>query len=108
MARAAAGGSPAVPGREAGRGASPSRHAGRNGEVSDRAKRKTITKTTPDGFLLHSFPTLLGDLSTIALDRVVLPAPDQAAVTVATKVQRKAFDLLGVDPHKTVPMTATG
>ena len=80
-------------------------------QVSDRAKRKADTKTTADGFAVHSFPTLLGDLSNIALNHVVLPTPHKTAMTSATKptpLQRKAFDLLGVDPHQTVPITVTG
>ena len=80
-------------------------------EVSDRAKHKADTKTTPEGFPVHSFPTLLGDLSTIALNRLTLPTQAKTAITVATEpttLQRQAFDLLGVDPPQTVPITVTG
>ena len=79
-------------------------------DISDRAKRKTDTKTTPEGFPVHSFPTLLGDLSNIALNRVTLPTQEKTAITIATeptKLQRQAFDLLGVDPQQTVPITVT-
>ena len=79
-------------------------------QVSDRAQRKADTKTTPGGFPVHSFPTLLGDLSNIALNRVTLPTQDKTAITIATeptKLQRQAFDLLGVDPLQTVPITVT-
>ena len=80
-------------------------------EVSDRAKHKADTKTTPEGFPVHSFPTLLGDLSTIALNRLTLPTQAKTAITIATEpttLQRQAFDLLGVDPPQTVPITVTG
>ncbi len=80
-------------------------------EVSDRAKDKADTKTTPEGFPVHSFPTLLGDLSTIALNRLTLPTQAKTAITIATEpttLQRQAFDLLGVDPPQTVPITVTG
>ncbi len=80
-------------------------------EVSDRAKHKADTKTTPEGFPVHSFPTLLGDLSTIALNRLTLPTQAKTAITIATEpttLQRQSFDLLGVDPPQTVPITVTG
>ena len=44
-------------------------------QVSDSAQLKAATKPTPDGVPAHSFPTLLGDLSNLALNRVVLPPP---------------------------------
>ena len=80
-------------------------------EVSDRAKDKADTKTTLEGFPVHSFPTLLGDLSTIALNRLTLPTQAKTVITIATEpttLQRQAFDLLGVDPPQTVPITVTG
>ena len=58
---------------------------------------------------MHSFPTLLGDLSTIALSRLTLPTQAKTAITTEpTTLQRQAFDLLGVDPPQTVPITVTG
>ena len=54
-------------------------------EVSDRAKDKADTKTTPEGFPVHSFPTLLGDLSTIALNRLTLPTQAKTAITITTE-----------------------
>ena len=80
-------------------------------EVSERAKRKADTKTNPEGFPVHSFPTLLGDLSNLVLNRVSLPTQEKTAITIATeptKLQHRAFDLLGVDPQRTVSMTVTG
>ena len=79
--------------------------------VSDRARRKAATKSTADGLPAHSFQTLLGDLATLALNQVVLPTEHQTAITVSTKptpLQRQAFDLLGVNPNQTVPITVTG
>jgi len=80
-------------------------------QVSPRARRKAATKTTAEGFPAHSFPTLLADLSNLALNRVVLPSQPQTAIMVSTqpsKLQRQAFELLGVDPNQTVPITVTG
>ena len=80
-------------------------------QVSARARRKVATKTTLEGWPAHSFPTLLGDLATLALNQVVLPTEYQTAIAVSTQPtprQRQAFDLLGVDPKQTVPITATG
>ena len=42
-------------------------------EVSERARHKARTKLTPEGFPAHSFPTLLGDLANLVLNRVRLP-----------------------------------
>jgi len=59
----------------------------------------------------HSFPTLLADLSNLALNQVVLPTQPKAAITVTAKptpLQSQAFDLLGADPNQTVPITVTG
>ena len=80
-------------------------------EVSERAQRKADTKTTPEGFPVHSFPTLLGDLANLVLNRVSLPTQAKTAITIATEptpLQRRAFDLLGVDPTQTVSITVTG
>ncbi len=80
-------------------------------EVSQRAKRRAGTKITPEGFPVHSFPTLLGDLANLALNRVSLPTQDKTAITIATEptqLQRQAFDLLGVDRPQTVSITVTG
>ena len=77
-------------------------------QVSDRAKAKADTKTTPDGFPVHSMKTLLADLATLTLNQVTLPAyPDQGFPMIAqpTPLQRKAFALLEIDPAKIVPST---
>ena len=80
-------------------------------EVSERAQRKADTKTTAEGFPVHSFPTLLADLANLVLNRVRLPTREQTAITIATepsKLQHRAFDLLGVDPQQNVSITVTG
>ena len=46
--------------------------------ISDRAKAKADTKTTAEGFPVHSLKTLLADLATLTLNQVTLPTnPDQ-------------------------------
>ena len=80
-------------------------------EVSERARHQAATKRTPEGLPAHSFPTLLGDLASLVLNQVCLPWQEQAAIAVATKptaIQRRAFDLLGVDPTRNVSITVTG
>ncbi len=79
-------------------------------QVSERARGKARSKRTAEGFPAHSFPTLLGDLASLVLNRVRLPTPEQAAITIATKptrLQRRAFDLLGIDPKQDVSITVT-
>lgn len=67
---------------------------------SPSAKSKAVTKRTDDGAPIHSFQTLLGDLATIAKNRVrpkVLPdAPTFDMITTPTPIQQRAYDLLGV------------
>ena len=80
-------------------------------EVSDRAKAKAKSKKTADGLPVHGMPTLLADLATPALNEVELPAiPDRppAIASRPTKLQARAFDLLGIDPSKTVAMQLAG
>jgi hypothetical protein len=66
---------------------------------SARALKKTSTKRTEDHHPVHSFATLLGDLATIAANRVQPIEGDLPAFTVVTTptpIQRRAFELLGV------------
>jgi transposase len=66
---------------------------------SPKAKAKAQRKRTDEGLPVHSFRTLLQDLSTIAKDRIrpKLPdAPEFEKVTTPTPLQQKALDLLGV------------
>ncbi len=68
-------------------------------ERSQRALKKIATKRSEDNQPAHSFATLLGDLATIAANRVRPIDADLDAFTVITTptpIQRRAFDLLGV------------
>jgi transposase len=63
------------------------------------ARRKAVTRKTDDGFQVHSFQTLLGDLATIVKNHIQpkdkkIPAFD--IVTTPTALQQRAFDLLAV------------
>jgi hypothetical protein len=66
------------------------------------AVRKDRDHRTADGFPVHSFATLLGELATLTRNRVV-PAGvgDEAAFDVLaepTPLQARAFELIGVSP----------
>lgn len=77
-------------------------------QVSDRAKAKADTKTTPDGLPVHSLKTLLADLATLTLNQVALPTQPQhpfPLIAQPTLLQRKAFELLQIEPAKIVPST---
>jgi hypothetical protein len=66
---------------------------------STRALKKTSTKRTADHLPVHSFETLLGDLATIAANRVQpiqADVPAFTVVTTPTPIQRRALELLGV------------
>ena len=67
--------------------------------VSESARRKARRKRTDDGRPVHSFRTLLGDLATVAKNRVAprLPGAEPfELLTRPTELQREAFRLLGV------------
>ena len=79
-------------------------------EVSESAKAKADTKLTPDGLPVHSFRTLLDDLSAMALNQLRLPGHGESLLTVVTtptRVQKRAFELLGVKPDQNVPIRMT-
>lgn len=66
---------------------------------SESAKNKAARKRTADGFPVHSFQTLLADLSTIAKNRIQPRLPDAPAfdkMTIPTAVQKQALELLRV------------
>jgi hypothetical protein len=64
---------------------------------SPAAKRKATTKRTNEGQPVHSFRTLLADLATLARNVVSFgKAGELAMLTKPTKIQQRAFDLLGV------------
>lgn len=67
------------------------------------AKAKDRKKRTPDGYPVHSFQTLLRDLATITMNRVSAGSfslssseAEFSMITTPTKLQMKAFGLLGV------------
>lgn len=75
-------------------------------QVSERAQRKA----TAEGLAVHRFPTLLGDLANLVLNRVSLPTQEQTAITIATEptqLQHRAFEQLGVNPQQVVSITVT-
>ena len=68
-------------------------------QVSARAQRKAARKRTDEDDPVHSFQTLLRDLSTIAKNRVqprTEGAPCFDVVTRPTPLQQRALELLGV------------
>jgi transposase len=68
--------------------------------VSDSAEAKARKKRTEDDFPVHSFQTLLADLGTIVKNNICSTVKGASFVfdkiTVPTKVQQRALDLLGV------------
>ena len=76
-------------------------------QPSDRARHKSATKTSAESLPVHSLPTLLDDLATLALNIMELPDNPEHPFTVATQptpLQSRAFELLGVDPAKMFPV----
>ena len=68
-------------------------------QPSQKAKRKAQTKRTEEGYVAHSFATLLKDLATIARNRIRpkhpgLGAAEFSVQTKMTASQRHAFALL--------------
>ena len=79
-------------------------------EVSERARRKAAIKRTQEDLPAHSFPTLPRDLASLVLHRFRLPKQEQTAITIATEPtarQRRALDLLGIDPTQNSSMAVT-
>ncbi len=69
--------------------------------VSEAAREKARSKRTADGLPVHSFRTLLGDLATVARNRVAPRLPGAEPFDILTRptaLQREAFKLLGVRP----------
>lgn len=72
--------------------------------VSRAAKRKNARRRTDDGVAVTSWRDLLRHLASLTLNTVAFPInPDYAFTVTAnpTKLQKKAFDLLGVKPIRT-------
>ena len=75
--------------------------------TSEQARRKCATRSTAEGLPVHSLSTLLDDLATLALNTVHLPDNPENRFAVATQptpLQRRAFELLDVDPAKMFPV----
>lgn len=68
------------------------------------ARAKERDHETPDGFPVHSFPTLLAELATLTRNRVVPAGADERAaydvLTTPTELQTRAFALIGVTPAR--------
>ena len=69
------------------------------------ARAKERDHRTPEGFPVHSFPTLLAELATLTRNRVVPAGAEAAAafeiLTEPTPLQARAFELIGVSPAAT-------
>jgi hypothetical protein len=68
---------------------------------SDHAKAKDASKAADDGTPLHSFRTLLQDLSTLAYNITHTHLNSEAKIVTTTRptpLQAKAFKLLGLNP----------
>jgi hypothetical protein len=66
-------------------------------QSSAATRRKTLRHSTDDGFPFHSFQSLLQDLGTLSLNLVAtLKNGAFVMCTTPTRLQAKAFDLLGL------------
>ena len=69
-------------------------------EPSDSATRKKVERTTPDGFPVHSFDTLLEELGTLCRNRCRIQADPSGTPftqdTQPTELQARVFELLGL------------
>jgi hypothetical protein len=74
-------------------------------ERSAEALAKEREHRTPEGFPVHSFPTLLAELATLTRNRVVPAGADEGAafqiLAEPTPLQARAFELIGVSPATT-------
>ena len=71
---------------------------------SPSARAKAAGKSAPDATPVHSFHTLLADLSTVVLNDVSIGESESFKLAAApTPGQQKAFDLLGVNPRSMFP-----
>ena len=79
--------------------------------ASPSGKRKANTKCTPDGRVVHSFETLLDDLSSVVLNKVRRPRrPDTslAIVTRPTPDPDQGLRAVGRQPRQSIPIGMTG
>ncbi|MGC1955908.1 MAG: IS1634 family transposase [Gammaproteobacteria bacterium] len=73
-------------------------------ERSEAAIRKQTTGRTDDGLPVHSFQTLLADLATYARIQATTALNEKYIFTLhtrATQIQKRAFELLGINPDRT-------
>ncbi|MCY4589407.1 MAG: transposase, partial [Alphaproteobacteria bacterium] len=78
---------------------------------SPSARRKAQIRETPDGLPVHSFRTLIDDLASVVVNVIRLPGASKERTTIVTrrtKLQSRAFELLEVNPDRTVPINMTG
>ena len=71
---------------------------------SQTAKDKDAAKKTPDGLPVHSLPTLIADLATLARIEAVTAVNENHVFTIYTRptpLQSRAFELLGIKPERT-------
>jgi hypothetical protein len=70
---------------------------------SPKALRKARTKRTDEGSPVHSFHTLLEDLASVVKSQIKpkgIQLDPFVKITNPTPLQQKAFNLLGVSPHR--------
>ena len=76
-------------------------------EVSERAKRKAAAKSTETGLPAHSLRTMLQHLGNLTCNEATLPGQPNHPFTIIaqpTTLQAEAFQRLGVEPGKTIPV----
>ncbi len=76
-------------------------------EVSERAKQKAATKITETGLPAHSLRTMLQDLGNLTCNEATLPGQPIHPFTIIaqpTPLQAEAFQRVGVEPRKMIPV----
>ena len=74
-------------------------------ENEEAAKKKDASKRTPDDLPVHSLRTLLADLATLARLEATTAANENYVFTIharPTALQKRAFDLLGVNAERSL------
>ena len=76
-------------------------------EVSERAKQKAATRITETGLPAHSLRTMLQDPGNLTCNEATLPGQPNHPFTITaqpTPLQVEAFQRLGVEPSKMIPV----
>jgi hypothetical protein len=71
---------------------------------SPAVRRKETSHKTDDGLTVHSFQGLMAHLATYSRMQATTPLNDKYVFTLytrATPTQGRAFELLGINPHRT-------